>query len=385
MAMSTLRMHDISRPMVADVPDLLTDLLEVAAYVYSADAATKRGGGTLSGLGRDWRRQFHFKIAVREPHVWNREDVTDALTSVLGFLTEDDYQFEFVPHGAAPDFDTYLDFGDQDMSGFQPDEVILFSGGLDSLAGAVEDTVGSGKNVILVSHHSSTKVYSKQKKLVQELRIKASGRLIHLPVKVVKERSLGHEFTLRSRSFLFASLAAAVARMLSINRIKFFENGVVSLNFPIASQVVGARATRTTHPRVLTGFAEFFSILFGEEFVVDNPYLWKTKAEVVKVLDSHGCGDLIRGSVSCSRVHKMTRYKTHCGVCSQCIDRRFGTLGAGLGEYDPEEMYEVRLLEDGRDKDEDRTMAEAYVKTASDIWQMTTLDSLGSMPESCHG
>ena len=41
----TLRIQDISRRMVAGVPDLLTDLLEVAAYVYSADAATKRGGG----------------------------------------------------------------------------------------------------------------------------------------------------------------------------------------------------------------------------------------------------------------------------------------------------------------------------------------------------
>jgi len=88
--------------------------------------------------------------------------------------------------------------------------------------------------------------------------------------------------------------------------------------------------------------------------------------------------------VSCSRVHKMTKYKTHCGVCSQCIDRRFGTLGAGLEEHDPEEMYEVRLLEDERDKDEDRTMAEAYVKTASDMRQMDTLKNLrfdsGSRP-----
>jgi len=371
----TLRIQDISRRMVAGVPGLLTDLLEVAAYVYSADAATKRGGDIMRGLGRDWRRQFRFVIPVREPDVWNRQDVIDALTGVLGFLTEDDYRFEFVPHAGAPSFDSYLDFGDQDVSGFTPDAVILFSGGLDSLAGAVEDAVGNGKNAVLVSHHSATKVYAKQKELIEELRKKASGRLLHLPVKVVKEKALGHEFTLRFRSFLFASLATVVARMLGNNRIKFFENGVVSLNFPIAAQVVGTRATRTTHPQVLAGFAGFFSTLFGEEIAVENPYLWKTKAEVVKVLDHHGCSDLIRGSVSCSRV-QMTKYKTHCGVCSQCIDRRFGTLGAGLEEHDPEEMYEVRLLEGGRNKDEDRTMAEAYVKTASDMRQMTDLGFL---------
>jgi len=372
----TLRIQDISRRMVAEVSNLHTDLLEVAAYVYSADAATKRDGDIMRGLGRDWRRQFRFVIPVREPDTWNRQDVIDALTGVLGFLTEDDYQFEFVAHAGAPSFDTYLDFGDQDVSGFTPDAVILFSGGLDSLAGAVEDVVGNGKNAVLVSHHSSTKVYAKQKELIEELRKKASGRLLHLPVKVVKEKALGHEFTLRSRSFLFASLATVVARMLGNNQIKFFENGVVSLNFPIAAQVVGTRATRTTHPQALAGFAEFFSTLLGEEIAVENPFLWKTKAEVVKILDVHGCSDLVRGSVSCSRVHKMTKYKTHCGVCSQCIDRRFGTLGAGLEEHDPEEMYEVRLLEDERDKDEDRTMAEAYVKTASDIRQMTDLGFL---------
>lgn len=89
----TLRIQDISRRMVAGVPGLLTDLLEVAAYVYSADAATKRGGDIMRGLGRDWRRQFRFVIPVREPDVWNRQDVIDSLTGVLGFLTEDDYRF----------------------------------------------------------------------------------------------------------------------------------------------------------------------------------------------------------------------------------------------------------------------------------------------------
>jgi hypothetical protein len=33
----TLRIEDISRKLVADVPDLLTDLVELAAYVYAAD------------------------------------------------------------------------------------------------------------------------------------------------------------------------------------------------------------------------------------------------------------------------------------------------------------------------------------------------------------
>ena len=40
---------------------------------------------------------------------------------------------------------------------------------------------------------------------------------------------------------------------------------------------------------------------------------------------------------------------SHCGCCSQCLDRRFGALAAGLGEDDPEEMYEVDLLTGARE------------------------------------
>ena len=54
----------------------------------------------------------------------------------------------------------------------------------------------------------------------------------------------------------------------------------------------------------------------------------------------------------------MTRLKTHCGRCSQCLDRRFGTLAAGMADVDPEEMYDTDLLTGARVEDVDRTMAE---------------------------
>jgi hypothetical protein len=43
-------------------------------------------------------------------------------------------------------------------------------------------------------------------------------------------------------------LAAVTARLFGLDRIKFFENGVLSLNLPPLAQVVGTQATRTTHP-----------------------------------------------------------------------------------------------------------------------------------------
>lgn len=367
----TVRLQDITRRMAADLPGILIDLLEVAAYVYGADWGTRRGGSMHRLLGKDWRRRFHFVIPVRNPEVWNSADVIEPLIDTLGFLSEDHYQFDFVDRPADDTYQRYFQFGDGPQKQFEPDEIMLFSGGLDSLAGAADEVLGKGRSVALVSHHSATKIVKRQKGLVAELKKLAPGRVFHVPVKVDKKGKLEHEFTLRSRSFLFASLAVVVARMFNKSDVRFFENGVVSLNLPILPQVVGARATRSTHPKALAGFGEIFSALFGKAIKIENPFALKTKADVVRLIENRRCGDLIRSTISCTRVRAITTYKTHCGTCSQCIDRRFGVLAADLEHRDPEEMYAVRLLEDERDEGEARTMIGGYVKLAVEIKNAT--------------
>lgn len=56
----------ITRPMVADIPDRLVDLLEIAAYVYAADQFVGRGGRSMLAMGAAWRRDFRFTIPVRD-------------------------------------------------------------------------------------------------------------------------------------------------------------------------------------------------------------------------------------------------------------------------------------------------------------------------------
>jgi len=48
--------------------------------------------------------------------------------------------------------------------------------------------------------------------------------------------------------------------------------------------------------------------------------------------------------VSCARIREMTVPQTHCGVCSQCVDRRFAVLAARLEAHDPETLYKLDLL-----------------------------------------
>jgi len=369
----TLKVGDISQKMVANIAPALIDLLEIAAYVYCADQATTRGGGSSREYGAKWRRQFQFHVPVREPDVWTSKPVRTALCDTLGFLSDDEYEFTFKKLANPPPVAQYLDFGNGGATGFQAEEVVLFSGGLDSLGGAIHGAIADKRSVALVSHRSSPKIDNRQRALLEDLKKhNPSTQPFHVPVWIHKQKALGREYTQRTRSFLYASLGAVVARIFGLWRIRFYENGVVSINLPISPQVVGGRATRTTHPQVLNGFSEIFSAVLQQRFEVENPFRWMTKAEIVKSIRDHGCGELIKHTVSCTHVWEMTNLKTHCGTCSQCIDRRFGTLAAGCTDSeDPQEMYDVDLLRGERPPGDSRTMLESYVGMAKRVRGMS--------------
>ena len=310
-------------------------------------------------------------FSVRDPGPLTRfvvfNPVLSALVETLSFLSDNEYQFEFRPIENPPPVEGYFTFSGAEATRFTPDEVILFSGGLDSFAGTVQELVTHGKKVALVSHRSASKIH-----LVDQLRSRfGADRVFHIPVWANLDGSLGGEATHRTRSFLFAALGVVTAQLLDRHRIFFFENGVVSLNLPQVAQVVGARATRTTHPQVLAGFRRLLAEVLGGPFDVSNPFEWMTKAEVIERISANGCSDLIRHTRSCTRVHDMTTLHPHCGQCSQCVDRRFAVLAAGQEHEDPEEAYKVDLFLGERPAGLDRELVLAFVRSASAVNQMT--------------
>ena len=370
-----LKIANISEAMLQNVPAVLLDLLEIAVYVLAADQATSRGGTT--DAGERWRRRFEFHIPVRNPDHWSSAPVKEALSESLSFLTDDDYAFVFSQLGRVSIGQLYLEGLTKYVEG---DEVLLFSGGLDSLAGAIQETLDERKSVLLISHDSATKRKPRVESLAKE--ISQLGKAHHVAVRATKSDRMGHEFTQRSRSFLYASLAAAVAGMLGRDRIRFYENGVTSINLPIAPQVLGGRASRTTHPQALRSFGRLLSAVLERPFAVENPFLWKTKGDVVRLIKEHGLASLVARSVSCSRTIEATKLHTHCGRCSQCIDRRFATLAANLSDdEDPPEMYKVDLMTGERPFGETRAMAESFLQRATRIRSIDELDFLAEYPE----
>lgn len=356
-----LRIDYISRTMLGNVPDLLIDLLEVAAYVYCADQRLVRGSDKLTNFGESWRRSLRFSIPVRQLDTWQDPDVQEILADTLGFLSDDSYEFHF-RKAETPVQPRDLYFPDLLDASAEYDEVALFSGGVDSFAGAINDIVTLRKSVTLVGHYSSTKVRAVQENLIEGLRQRGFDRQVsYIPVWVSNENERAREFTQRTRSFLFACLGLVVARMSGKDRFSFYENGVVSINPPLAGDVVGGRATRTTHPKVLRGLESLFSRLLDQQIEIHTPLQWLTKKEVTQKIEEAGMANMLADTVSCTRPRKWTEKQKHCGVCSQCIDRRFAVLAASMGEHEPAENYMRDLLLADRSVDGDLRMALSYV------------------------
>ena len=163
----------------------------------------------------------------------------------------------------------------------------------------------------------------------------------------------------------------AYARMFGCSRVQFCENGITSFNLPMAQQVVGTRASRTTHPRVLASFSRLFSLLLDEQVSFENPFLWKTKTEIVEAIARNRMGDLIGLTKSCANVRAMSISGVQCGCCSQCVERQYAMLAAGLDHLEPAGTYERDLFLGAHEDGRDLTMVETHLRRAHNLATMS--------------
>jgi Queuosine biosynthesis protein QueC len=367
----TLSFGGIGKELAGNLPGRLIDLIEIASYVCCADQAVSRGDKVQRAVSADWYRSLKFVIPTRDPAHWAK--VVRSLRDTLSFLTEDYYYFEFEEETDPVSFQNYANVDDDADPSFNADEVVSFSGELDSLGGVIEELSTKTIRIALVSYHSSPKIFENQKRLIAELKTRFPQRIIHIPVFMIgqQDAQVAQEEPHLSRPFLYATAVCVVAWLFGKSRIRFFQNGVRSINLPIADQVVGARAARSRNPLVLERFRVLLKMVLGElPIEIENPFIWKTKADVIRSIVDRGCGDLIKYAVSCTRPDDTSRPHAHCGCCSECFDRRFAVLAAGAAEYDPVEMYKLDVLTGMRDKSEDVTLAESYVRFALETREM---------------
>lgn len=355
-----IRVTNVTSEILKSLQPASRDLLDIATYVYVADSSVTRGGPT-DIFGSHWSRALQFVIPVRNRSLWQQPNVVDQLTRTLGYLTGDSFKFSFEQHHGDED-QQYLEFENYTpYSG--ADCISLLSGGADSLAGALQLTA-QGRRPVLVSHRSTAILDARQKRVRDDLAVAMPGwNFPHLSVWAHRSNSRASDYSQRSRSFLFLSLASVAAYELGMDEVFVPENGVVSLNLPKLEQTFGSRASRSTQPRFLHEFSTLFSAVFNKQMSISNPLLLKTKAEVFRLIADSGHPDIIQETVSCTHTMGMPVATPHCGVCSQCVDRRIAAIAAGVEEHDLAEGYQVDIFLE-KLEGEGIQQAESYVRAA---------------------
>ena len=351
---------------VYHLPDRTLDLLELAAYVYCADRMSSRGSkGAVEYHA--WARSFHFVAKVRDYAFWTRSDVSACLSRALQFMTGDrEYRFSFQP-GHSTQRTGLFDDEQFRMADSQDLNVALFSGGLDSLAGVLNHLETTSEQVCLVSHQSQPGTVRTQRQLVAALKDHYPGKVSHYKFECHLKGIRAVEETQRSRAFLYTSIAFAIAQAFGQDAFSVYENGITSINFPRRADLSGARASRTTHPRTIFHMKQLFSLLDERQMHVQLPFLWKTKTDVLALLRDGPHPELIPSSVSCSKTFQNLGLATHCGGCSQCVDRRFAAYASRADDIDESGIYAHDIISTAISDREVRTTVVDYVRQAKDF------------------
>lgn len=306
------------------------DLLILAAHVHAADTRISRTTESQD----TWTREIRLVLPVSDTARWIEAQAL--LERMLNFLTGDRWSIGF---RARPErFAAAVRRRPKVTKPVRFTELALFSGGLDSLIGAI-DLLEAGRVPLLISHAGDGATSDAQKTLCHSLK-KHYPNLPFARMRVWMNFPAGlvagsaGEDTTRGRSFLFFACGvfagSGLDRPFSLN---VPENGLIALNVPLDTLRLGSNSTRTTHPFYMSCWNDLAKIV-GISALLENPYWSKTKGEMIaECANSELLTSLIPHSMSCSSPTK-GRWQgqgiQHCGYCLPCIIRR-AAIRHGIG------------------------------------------------------
>ena len=290
------------------------DILYFTSIIYSIDKLIARNKSN-----DNWSRDINVTIPVSDVISWEKAKLD--LKNALDFLTSDNWNLSFSkvrrPYFQKKKNSLHLNAN--------IDHICLFSGGLDSLAGAI-NLVDESDNILLISHVDSTGAASTiQQPLIEKIKE-------YYPDKNIKQSQFhifsdaSNEGTTRGRSILFHGLALFHAMNLAVDKVIAPENGVISINLPLTPSRTCSNSTKTMHPYFLDKFQGALTTL-GINIKIENPYLFKTKGEML--LESKNTTliqELATKTLSCSHggghTNGWIRNSYNCGYCIPCTIRR---------------------------------------------------------------
>ena len=320
------------------------DLFNLSAGIYGADLTVKRSER------EHYIRSIELSVEVVNLHLFER--VKNDIEHSLYVVSKDNWKINFLQKEGVP----VTSFNWQKAEG----AVLLFSGGLDSMCAASE-FVKEKRNLVLVSHnsHMNHVVDTCQNNIHDALEEYYKTSIRHVHIKVYGRNHNGYNFpkdelrenTQRTRSFLFLTLAALATRKCNFNKVLFMaENGQFAIHLPLNSSRVGPFSTHTADPEFVGRVQKIFQTLLGNpDFEIQNPFLYKTKAEVFGLLPDKLKKDA-KASASCWMIQRLNK---HCGYCVPCISRRIALEYNGISfkEYETDLFRtDTTKLEDTNDR-----------------------------------
>ena len=220
-------------------------------------------------------------------------------------------------------------------------KICMFSGGLDSCIGALNLLCDKedASDTVFVSHYGGGKGTVEYQGMLKDAFINRfnvdESNFVQNYAAIVTKKGDKKEDTTRSRSFMFFSHAIAYASAMG-KEIELIipENGLISLNIPLAYTRTGTSSTRTTHPHYMKMLQELIAEL-GLQVKIKNPFQFKTKGEMIlECKDRDFLQEILDKTMSCSHPdvgrHQGMKTTMHCGYCLPCTIRRAAILKGKL-------------------------------------------------------
>jgi hypothetical protein len=244
--------HEIATRFSSAIEPIMADFVDIAVAVHMADRLAVR---TLNAAA-NWSREICLQLAVRDPDKWNEFKLQERLKSLLRFLTEDTWSFQFIPlrdARRASEAQPYLFSPDSPA----PFSASLFSGGLDSLAGTVA-AISSAPNehFVLISATPNVRQRARQQQQVEMFRRDYGANLSHvsIPYGMKDGDQFSQEPSRRTRGFLFLVLGGVAALSAGCPTLSLFENGLGALNLPYDQSQIGTDNARPSTRASCTSF-----------------------------------------------------------------------------------------------------------------------------------
>lgn len=258
-----------------------------------------------------WGRYMCLRLPVHDPDRWNSSEVSKPLHGVLGLLTGDQWNIQFVPRKNRFKPPSQGRFSIPDSSAV----VMPFSDGLDSSAVAMlmEQEYGSRLVRVRLGHRAFS----------NSRRDRTKRPFAFVPFQVSPKRTL--ESSARSRGFNFMLLCGIAAHLMDAEEIVVPESGQGALG-PVLIPVGQAYEDYRCHPVFTDRMSGLVSAVFGHRVRYRYPRLWYTKGETLKAARSiSGSTVDLLSTRSCwrsSRHVSVSGKQRQCGVCAACMLRR---------------------------------------------------------------